>query len=87
MSEVHKIHSIGAAFQPGDVVLAADGALYIRASQNPMYPWGDANQNLDGHVEGGVADADVVRPLVLLVRDGTPLGGRLVNEGDTPAIN
>ncbi|MCM2391699.1 hypothetical protein [Streptomyces albipurpureus] len=86
MSDVHKIHSFDAVWQPGDVVLAADGALYIRASQNPMYPWGDASQSLGQHVEGGVADGDVVRPLILLVRDGVTLGGRLIHEGDIPAI-
>ncbi|MGW1553652.1 hypothetical protein [Streptomyces sp. NPDC002346] len=87
MSDVHTIHSFDAVWQPGDVVLDADGALYIRASGNPVYPWGDANQHLGGHIEGGVADTDVARPLALLVRDGIPVGGRTINEGDTPAIN
>ncbi|MEV6684461.1 hypothetical protein AB0N28_03800 [Streptomyces sp. NPDC051130] len=86
MSEIHTIHSFEAVWQPGDVVLTGDSCLYVRASRNAMYPWGDANQHLDDHIEGGLSDEQLVRPLTLLVRHGQAIGGVLINEGETPEL-
>ncbi|CDR15074.1 hypothetical protein [Streptomyces iranensis] len=92
MSEAHTITSLGATWQPGDVVLTSKGELRVRASNNPVFPWGDPSQILWGgfgetHFEGGYADEDTDRPLTLLVRNGVPVGGLVINEGDTPAID
>lgn len=64
----------------GDVVLAADGGLWVRAAAHDVaqgWPWaychGDAPQT--GRTpppEGAVEEGYPVRPLVLLIREGRP---------------
>ncbi|MCY0947168.1 hypothetical protein [Streptomyces antarcticus] len=90
MDRVHKITSLGGAWKPGDVVLTADGELRIRATNNPIYPWGYPNEGSlrsefgEPHFEGALREEDVARPLTLLVRDGIAVGGRLVEENELP---
>ncbi|WDM16751.1 hypothetical protein J3S85_37955 [Streptomyces lavenduligriseus] len=93
MSDVHKITSLDAVWRPGDVVLDAAGNLRVRSTHH-RYVWGypdegslrDALGNLAAP-DGGLEDKDVPRPLTLLIRDGVPVGGRVINEGDSPELN
>lgn len=67
----------------GDVVLAADGGLWVRAAAHDIeqgWPWaychGYAPQTgKTPPPEGAVPEDHPVRPLVLLLRDGHPVGG------------
>jgi hypothetical protein len=93
MSDVHKVTSLDATWQPGDVVLDAAGNLRVR-SKHPKWVWdypgeGDTHDSFGGTAvpEGGLEERDVPRPLTLLVRNGVPVGGQLINEGGAPAIN
>jgi hypothetical protein len=83
---VHKITSLDATWQPGDVVLDAEGNLRIR-STHPQYVWDYPNEgslrDRFGNLmlpDGGVEESDVARPLTLLVRNGQPVGGLLIEE-------
>ncbi|MBJ7902799.1 hypothetical protein IF655_05750 [Streptomyces sp. DSM 110735] len=84
---VHTITTLHPIWKPGDVVLDAEGALRVRATDNVAYPWGypdegglrDKFGDLSRH-DGGLRDEDLRRPLILLVRDGQPIGGRLIEE-------
>jgi hypothetical protein len=72
-------------WRPGDVILAADGHLYIRAREEltvgGMWPWHEGiSDAASSTYEGGTADADLKRPVTLLIRDGQPLGGVTVDE-------
>jgi hypothetical protein len=67
-------------WQPGDVILSADGHLYVRVSEEltvgGMWPWHEGvSEVTPGTYEGSTADADLKHPVTLLVRDGQPLGG------------
>ncbi|MFB7671354.1 hypothetical protein ACFC26_08035 [Kitasatospora purpeofusca] len=93
MSDVFKITTIGDVWQPGDVVLDASGHLYVR-STHPQYVWGHPDEgalrDTIGRLvvpDGGVEDRTAVRPLTLLVRDGFAVGGRVIDEGDAPALD
>jgi hypothetical protein len=58
------------AWGPGDIVLDAKGRIRVR-SRNPLWPWGYPDEGERGQVpSGSLADTEVERPLVLLVRDG-----------------
>lgn len=67
----------------GDVALAADGGLWVRAAAHDIeegWPWaychGYAPQTgTTPPPEGAVEEGEPVRPLILLVRDGHPVGG------------
>lgn len=93
MSDVHKITSLDEAWHPGDVILDAAGNLRVRSAHH-RYVWGypdegslrDARGNLQAP-DGGLEDHDVPRPLTLLVRDGVPVGGRVIDEAGIPAID
>jgi hypothetical protein len=72
----------GERWQPGDLVVDAEGGLFTRASaqdQDSGRPWGhpsDVTRRRDGstHVpEGEVGETVPVRPLTLLLRDGQPV--------------
>lgn len=88
MNEVHKITSLGATWRPGDVVLDADGNLRVRSAR-PRWVWDYPDEGRTrSHVpEGGLEEHDVPRPLTLLVRDGLPVGGRVVDEPEYPATS
>ncbi|MER6513515.1 hypothetical protein ABT158_42360 [Nonomuraea sp. NPDC001636] len=71
----------GEQWQPGDLVVDADGGLFTRASAQDEadgVPWGrprHAARHADGsiHVPAGEAGEQVpARPLTLLLRDGRP---------------
>ncbi|MEU8360132.1 hypothetical protein AB0C27_29385 [Nonomuraea sp. NPDC048882] len=72
----------GERWQPGDLVVDADGALFTRAGAGEDaergLPWGrpaEVTRRDDGGVhvpEGVVAESVPVRPLTLLLRDGRP---------------
>ncbi|GHI91716.1 hypothetical protein [Streptomyces olivaceus] len=86
MENVHKITSLDGVWRPGDVVLDAAGNLRIR-SAHPKWVWDYPDEgslrDAFGHLrapDGGLEDADVPRPLTLLVRDGQPVGGRVIEE-------
>lgn len=84
MTEVHKITSIDDVWQPGDIVLDANGNLRVRTT-HPLYVWAYPDEGQTrfpyGHYpEGGIEDSQVPRPLTLLVRDGQAIGGRLITE-------
>lgn len=75
-------------WQPGDVILAADGHLYVRAREEltvgGTWPWHDGLKEVTSAAyEGGTADADVKRPVTLLIRGGQPLGGVAVDDQAT----
>jgi hypothetical protein len=72
----------GEQWQPGDLVVDADGGLFTRASaqdQDKGLPWGYPHgvaRHVDGrtHVpEGEVGESVPARPLTLLLRDGRPV--------------
>jgi hypothetical protein len=72
-------------WQPGDVILSADGHLYVRAREEltvgGMWPWHEGLGDVASETyEGGTADADLKRPVTLLIRDGRPLGGVTVDD-------
>jgi hypothetical protein len=67
-------------WEPGDVVLAADGSLWCRAAEHDIeqgWPWaychGSAPRGGVAMPEGSVAEDYPVRPLRLLLRDGQPV--------------
>ncbi|MET7329766.1 hypothetical protein [Nonomuraea sp. NPDC005650] len=71
----------GEQWQPGDLVVDAEGGLFTRASaqdQDSGRPWGhpgDVTRRPDGGVQvpdGEVGETVPVRPLTLLIRDGQP---------------
>ncbi|MFJ6841364.1 helix-turn-helix transcriptional regulator [Streptomyces griseoluteus] len=87
-SHVHTITALGATWQPGDVVLDAEGNIRVR-SDHPKWVWGYASEGpvrdrlLGGRPtvpEGALEEHDVPRPLTLLIRDGQPIGGRTIEE-------
>ncbi|MFF7966736.1 hypothetical protein ACFZC3_15390 [Streptomyces sp. NPDC007903] len=85
-AQVHAITTLGAAWQPGDVVLDADGNIRVR-SDHPKWAWdyafeGSVRDHTGGPAvpEGALEEHDVPRPLTLLIRDGQPVGGRLIKE-------
>jgi hypothetical protein len=58
------------SWEPGDVVLDAKGRIRVRSS-HPHWVWGYPNEGERGQIpEGSLAEDEVERPLVLLVRDG-----------------
>lgn len=72
-------------WQPGDVVLDNQGALWSRASEDDAeigWPWGyvaEWARTPNGEVRvptGSVEEGYPVRPLALLVRNGYPAAGR-----------
>jgi hypothetical protein len=72
-------------WRPGDVILSADGHLYVRAREERtvggMWPWHEGvGEVVANTVEGGTADADVKHPVTLLIRDGRPVGGATVDD-------
>ncbi|MDI5964811.1 hypothetical protein [Streptantibioticus silvisoli] len=84
MADVHNITSLDDTWQPGDVVLDADGNLRMR-SEHPLFVWdypdeGSTRSQFGGPriPDGGLEDHDVPRPLVLLVRNGQAVSGRAV---------
>lgn len=86
MSDAHKITSLDATWKPGDVVLDGAGEMRVR-SAHPRWVWDYPNEggtrDRTGSAaipEGALEDADVPRPLTLLVRDGQAVGGRVLNE-------
>jgi hypothetical protein len=90
MDRVHKITSLDATWKPGDVVLDAKGDIRVR-SEHPKWVWDYPNEGSTRDAlgrlmvpEGGLEEKDVARPLVLLIRDGRPIGGQLVEENELP---
>ncbi|MCX4504302.1 hypothetical protein [Streptomyces anulatus] len=86
MADVHKITSLDATWQPGDVVLDAAGNIRVR-SDHPRWVWDYPNEGgtRDAHgapavPDGGLEEEDAVRPLILLVRDGHAVGGTAVTD-------
>ncbi|WHM35706.1 hypothetical protein [Streptomyces sp. BPTC-684] len=86
MDSIHKITSLDETWQPGDVVLDAEGILRVR-SDHPKWVWdspgeGDTRSSAGGPYvpEGGLEDSKVPRPLILLVRDGRAVAGRPIEE-------
>lgn len=84
--QVHKITSLGSTWQPGDVVLDAKGDLRVR-TDHPKWVWDYPNEGntLDvfgqpAYGEGGLEDHEVVRPLILLVRNGQAVSGERIEE-------
>ncbi len=84
MADVHNITSMSDTWQPGDVVLDANGDIRMR-SEHPKWVWdfpneGATRSNFGGPFipDGGLEDHDVPRPLVLLVRNGQAVSGRAV---------
>jgi len=75
-------------WRPGDVILSADQRLFIRAHEgwtgNGRWPWheGADSAPTNGYEapEGGTEDADVQRPVTLLIRGGRPLGGVVIDD-------
>jgi hypothetical protein len=59
-------------WEAGDVVLAADGGLWVHADAQRGFVWD--RLTTDGPAESRVATYPP-RPLVLLVRDGHAVGG------------
>ncbi|MCX4750962.1 hypothetical protein OG455_41510 [Kitasatospora sp. NBC_01287] len=69
-------------WQPGDLVLAADGHLWVRAYPEDVekgWPWAHSAETV-GAGSGAVEEDYPVRPLTLLVRDGRAVGGTVVAE-------
>lgn len=69
-------------WQTGDLVLAADGHLWIRAYPEDTakgWPWGHSTETI-GASSGAVEENHPARPLTLLVRDGQAVGGTVVAE-------
>jgi hypothetical protein len=90
MDRVHKITSLDATWKPGDVVLDAKGDIRVR-SEHPKWVWDYPNEGSTHDAlgrlmvpEGALEEKDVARPLVLLIRDGKPIGGQLVEENELP---
>lgn len=90
MDRVHKITNLDATWKPGDVVLDAKGNIRVR-SGHPKWVWDYPNEGSTRDAlgrlaipEGGLEEKDVARPLVLLIRDGRPIGGQLVEENQLP---
>lgn len=72
----------GGHFKPGDHVLDAAGNLWVRASEDDAakgWAWGYPAESV-GIAEGAVREGHPARPLVLLIRDGKPVGGVRVVE-------
>jgi hypothetical protein len=72
-------------WRPGDVILSADGHLYVRVREEHtvggMWPWHEGvGEAVANTVEGSAADADVTFPVTLLIRDGRPVGGVTVDD-------
>ncbi|MFG2468711.1 hypothetical protein ACGFXB_25095 [Streptomyces canus] len=92
MAAVHKITSLDSTWQPGDVVLDADGNIRVRA-EHPRWVWdyaseGSTRDRFTGGAtvpEGALEEHDVPRPLTLLVRDGQAVAGRVIDEPAPPA--
>lgn len=83
---VYKITSVDDVWRPGDWVLDAAGNVRVR-SEHPQWVWGYPNEGVtrthDGlpyAPEGSLEEGEVVRPLILLVRNGEVVGGRAVEE-------
>jgi hypothetical protein len=69
-------------WQTGDLVLAADGHLWVRANPEDAakgWPWGHSAETV-GATSGAVEEDYPQRPLSLLVRDGQAVGGTVVTE-------
>ncbi|WP_411121461.1 hypothetical protein [Streptomyces sp. x-19] len=86
MEDVHKITNLDDTWQPGDVVLDAEGTLRVR-SAHPKWVWdspgeGETRSNVGGPAvpEGGQEDHEVPRPLILLVRNGQAVAGRAIEQ-------
>ncbi|MFB8407506.1 hypothetical protein [Streptomyces sp. NPDC055912] len=82
MAHVHKITSLDETWQPGDVVLAADGTLRVRPA-HVRWVWDDPGSGSTPSADGGPhvpEDHEVPRPLILLVRNGQSVGGRAIAE-------
>jgi len=83
VDEVHKVTSLDETWRPGDVVFDAQGDIWVR-SDHPKwvwsYPGGSTRSSHGGPVvpDGSVEEAAPCRPLVLLVRDGQAVAGRLL---------
>lgn len=89
MTEVHKITSLDSDWQPGDVVLDAEGNLRVR-SAHVRWVWDSpgegstrAFQGGPEIPEGGLEEKDVPRPLVLLVRNGQAVAGPQIEERES----
>ena len=75
---------------PGDVVMAADRRLYVRAHPardgGGRFPWSEgvsyaaSPDDFTNVPAGSIGDGYVPRPLVLLIRHGKPVGGLVVND-------
>ncbi|MGW3390507.1 hypothetical protein [Streptomyces cinereoruber] len=84
MVEVHNVTRLDAVWKHGDVVLDAEGNIRVR-SDHPQWVWdtpgSEHTRNGYGGAyapSGGLEEEDVVRPLILLVRDGQAVGGRAI---------
>lgn len=86
MDPAYKITGLDETWQPGDVVLDAEGNLRVR-SDHPKWTWGYPNEGptrdafgAPAWPQGSLEESDVPRPLVLLVRDGRAVAGRQIQE-------
>ncbi|WP_157536194.1 hypothetical protein [Kitasatospora mediocidica] len=72
----------GTDWQTGDLVLAADGHLWVRAYPEDVakgWAWAHSTEQV-GASSGAVEEEYPERPLTLLVREGKPVGGVRVVE-------
>lgn len=63
-------------WEPGDLVIAADKGLWVRASEEDTakgWPWGYPYESAGYPSTGAVEEGHPVRPLTLLVRRGRPV--------------
>ncbi|MFI5736097.1 hypothetical protein ACIA49_38645 [Kribbella sp. NPDC051587] len=83
MTDVHKITTLDAVWKPGDVVFDANGAIWVR-SDHVKWVWSHpsgATRDIHGQAsvpDGSVEEDAAVRPLLLLVRDGQAVAGKLI---------